>query len=59
LTSDDSKTTGSVPDVCTGKEAQCEVSAAICACDIKMFSVAYVGGFIAKQLLNNSICKEV
>ena len=31
-------------------------SAAVCARDMKMFSVAYVGCFIAKRLLNNSNC---
>jgi hypothetical protein len=39
-----------------GKEAQCGVGAAVHACDVKMFSVAYVSGFIAKRLLNNSSC---
>jgi len=32
------------------------VSAAVCARDMKMFSVAYVSGFIAKHLLNNNNC---
>jgi hypothetical protein len=37
--------------------AECEVSAAVRVCDLKMFSVAYVSGFIAKCLLNNSDSK--
>jgi len=54
-TSHDSETTDTVPDiVLIGKEAQHGVSAAVRACDVKMFSVAYVSGFIAKRLLNNS-----
>jgi hypothetical protein len=32
------------------------MSTAVHACDMKMFSVAYVSGFIAKNLLNNSYC---
>jgi hypothetical protein len=32
------------------------VSAAVRAYDVKTFSVAYVSGFIAKRLLNNSDC---
>ena len=32
------------------------MSAAVCARDMKMFSVAYVSGFIAKHFLNNSNC---
>ena len=32
------------------------MSAAVGACDTKMFSVAYAGCFIAKCLLNNSNC---
>jgi len=32
------------------------VSAAVRACDVKMFSVAYVSGFVVKHLLNNSNC---
>jgi len=58
-----SETTDSVSDIVhTGKEAQCGLSAAVCAHDMKMFSVAYVSGFIAKHLLNNSncdICKKM
>jgi hypothetical protein len=47
----------SVPDIVhIGKEAQREVSAAVCACDVRMLSVAYVSDFIAKRLLNNSNC---
>jgi hypothetical protein len=46
------------PDIVhIGKEAQFGVSAAVCVCDMKMFSVAYVSGFIAKRLLNNSNCE--
>ena len=44
-----------------GIEAQHGVCAAVCACDMTMFSVTYVSGFIAKHLLNNSnydICKK-
>lgn len=56
-TSHDNETTDSVPDIVhIGKEAQRGVSAAVRACDVKMFSVAYVSGFIAKRLLNNSNC---
>jgi hypothetical protein len=56
-TSCDSETTDSVPDIVhIGKEAQRGVSAAVHACDVKMFLVAYVSGFIAKRLLNNSDC---
>jgi hypothetical protein len=55
-TSHDDETTGSVPDIVhIGKEAQ-RVSTAVRAYDVKMFSVAYVSGFIAKCLLNNSYC---
>jgi hypothetical protein len=44
-----------IPDIVhIGKEAQHGVSAAVHACDMKMFSLAYVSGFIAKHLLNNS-----
>jgi hypothetical protein len=40
----------SVPDIVhIGKEAQHGVSAAVRACDIKMFSVAYFSSFIAKH----------
>ena len=53
----DSETTDSVGDIVhIGIEAQRGVSAAVCACDMKMFSVAFVSGFIAKRLLNNSNC---
>ena len=56
-TSHDSETTDSVPYIVhIGKEAHRGVSVAVCACDIKMFSVAYVSGFIAKCLLNKSNC---
>jgi len=56
-TSHDDETNGSVPDIVhIGKEAQRGVSAAVRACDVKKFSVAYVSGFIAKRLLNNSDC---
>jgi hypothetical protein len=62
LTSHDCETTDSVPDIVhIGKEVQCGVIAAVCACDMKKFSVPYVSGFIAKRLLNNSsrdICKK-
>jgi len=62
-TSHDSETTDSVLDIVhIGKEAQCGVSATVHACDMRMFSVAYVSGFIAKRLLNNSncdICKKM
>ena len=56
-TSHDSETTDIVPDIFhIGKETQQGVSAAVRAYDVKMFSVAYVSGFIAKRLLNNSSC---
>jgi hypothetical protein len=62
LTSHESETTDCVPDIiCTGKEAICGVSGAGCACEMEMFSVAYVIGFIAKCLLNFSsrdVCKK-
>jgi hypothetical protein len=35
------------------------VSAAVHAYDMKMFSVAYVSGFIAKHFLNNSNCEKI
>ena len=61
-TSHDNETTVSVPDIVhIGKEAQRGVSASVCAYDVKMFSLAYVIGFIAKRLLNNidcDICKK-
>ena len=57
-TSHDSETADIVPDIVhIGKEAQRGVSAAVCAYDVKMFSVAYVSGFIAKHLINNSNCE--
>ena len=63
LTSYESETTDSVPAIVhIGKEAQHGLNATVRACDMKMFSVAYVSGFIAKCLLNNSncdICKKV
>jgi len=53
----DSETTDIVPDIVhIGRDAQRGVSAAVCACDVKMFSVAYVSGFVAKRLHNNSNC---
>ena len=56
-TSHDRETTDSVPDIVhIGKEVQRGVIAAVRACDIKVFSVGYVSGFIAKRLLNNSNC---
>jgi hypothetical protein len=56
-TSHDSETTDIFSDIFhIGKEARPTVSAAVRACDVKMFSVAYVSGFIAKRLLNNSNC---
>jgi hypothetical protein len=39
-----------------GREAQRAVSATVRACDMKLFLVAYVSGFIAKRLLNDSNC---
>ena len=56
LKSHDSETTDSVPDIVHIGKAQFGVSAAVRACDVKMFSMAYVSGFIAKRLLNNSNC---
>jgi len=51
-TSHDSETTDSVPDILNiGKGAQSGVSVALRACDMKVFSVAYVSSFIAKRLL--------
>jgi len=56
-TSHDSETTDSVPDIVhIGKEAQSGVSTVVRACDMKMFSVAYISSFIAKCLLNNTNC---
>ena len=53
----DNETTDIVPDIVhLGKEAQRGVCATVRACDVKMFSLAYVSGFIAKCLLNNSDC---
>jgi hypothetical protein len=37
-------------------EAQEGVRIAMCAGDVKMFSVAYVSGFIARRLLRNGSC---
>jgi hypothetical protein len=58
-TSHGSEAIGSVSDkfiyiVHIGKEVQCGVSGAERACDVKLFPVAYVGGFIAKCLLSNN-----
>jgi hypothetical protein len=54
LTSHERETTGSVPDIVhIGKEAQCEVSAAVRVCEMKMCLVAYVNGCIARRLVNN------
>jgi hypothetical protein len=61
-TSHDSETTDCVPFFTLEREAECGVSSTVCACYMKMFSVAYVSGVIAKRLLNNSncdICKNV
>ena len=56
-TSHDSVTTDSVPDIVhIGKEARRGANADVRARDMKMFSVAYVFGCIAKHLLNNSNC---
>ena len=56
-TTHDSETTDSVQDILNiGKGAPNGVSVAVCACDMKMFSVAYVSGFTAKRLLKNSNC---
>jgi hypothetical protein len=56
-TSHDSEAIDSVSDIVHfGKEAQCGVSATVHACDVKMFPVAYVSGFIAKRLLHNNSC---
>ena len=53
FTSHDSETTDSVPYIVhIGKEVQRGVSATVCVYDMKMFSVAYDSGFIAKHLLN-------
>jgi hypothetical protein len=61
-TNHDREANGSVSDfVHIGKEVQYVVSAAVCACDVKLFPVAYVSGFIVKCLLNNNIfniCKK-
>jgi len=55
LTTHDSETTDSLPDIVhIGREAQRAVSAAVHACDVKMFSVAYISGYTAKCLLNSS-----
>ena len=56
-TSHDSETTDSVPDIVhIGKETQRAVSAAVRVYYVKMFSVAYVSGFIAMRLFNNKNC---
>ena len=48
--SHDSETAHRVPDIVhIGKETKREVSAAVRACDVKMFSVAYVISSIAKH----------
>jgi hypothetical protein len=47
-----------LPTVCATflhNEAQCGVSATVHACDMKMFSVAYVSGFTASSC---DICKK-
>jgi hypothetical protein len=52
-----SEITDSVPYIVDiGKEPQCGVGAAVRACDMKMFLVAYVSGFIAKCLIININC---
>jgi hypothetical protein len=52
-TSHDGEAIDSVSDiVIIGKESQCGVSAAVRACDVKLFPATYVSGFIAKRLLN-------
>jgi hypothetical protein len=56
-TSRGGETTDSFADVVSfGKEAQRAVSATVHACDMKLFLVVYVSGFIAKRLLNGSSC---
>ena len=51
------ETTDSVADVfAIGKEAQLGVSAAVRACDTKLFLVSYVSGFMTKRLLHDSKC---
>jgi len=50
------ETTDSIPDVPIGQVAQRGVSAAVLACDMKLFLVAYISGFVAKRLLNDSNC---
>ena len=56
-TSHDSETADIVPDIVhIGKEAQRAVSAAVRVYYVKMFSVAYVSGFIAMRLFNNRNC---
>jgi hypothetical protein len=55
--SHDSEAIGRVSDIVhIGKEVQCGVSAAVRACDVKLFLVAYVSGFIVKCLFNNNRC---
>jgi hypothetical protein len=41
--------------VIVAKESQCGMSAAVHACDMKLFPATYVSGFIAKRLLNNKL----
>jgi hypothetical protein len=55
-TSRGGETTDSFADVSFGKEAQRAVSATVRTCDMKLFLVVYVSGFIAKRLLNGSSC---
>ena len=60
-TSHASETTDSFLDIVRiGKEAQQGVSAAVGACDITVFSVAYVSSYIAKHCLIIAIvtCKK-
>ena len=49
-------TTACVPDVPIGQVAQRGVSAALLVCDMRLFLVAYVGGFITKHLLSDGNC---
>jgi len=51
--SHDRETTDDVPYIVYMNEAQEVVRMAMCAGDVKMFSVAYVSGFIARRLLCN------
>jgi hypothetical protein len=52
----DRETTDDVPYIANTNEAQEGVRAAIRAGDMKMLSVAYVSGFIARHLLCNGSC---